>query len=109
MNELTEACENGNIEKVKYLVEKGVDIHAYNDQPLRWAVFYGQLEVIKYFIEKGTNIHADDDYALRLAVKHGHHKVVNYLREVVGDKWKCFNCIVKAVCLNLCENYNKGE
>jgi len=36
-------------------------------------------------------------------------EVVNYLREVTGDKWKCYNCIVRATCLNLCKDWNKNE
>ena len=34
---LHEACDNGDLKMVKYLVENGVDIHAKNDYAFRWA------------------------------------------------------------------------
>jgi ankyrin repeat protein len=37
----------------KHLVEKGADIHAGEDYPLRWASEHGQLEMVKYLVEQG--------------------------------------------------------
>ena len=73
---LIDACENGDLTKIKYLVENGANIHACYDDALRFAAHNGNLEV------------------------------VNYLRKVAGTKWKCFECVVRAACLNICEGLN---
>jgi ankyrin repeat protein len=43
------ACELGHLDVVKYLVEKGADIHASADHALRWAAGSGHLDVVEYF------------------------------------------------------------
>ena len=57
-----EACQEGDIEKVKFLLEKGVDIEAKDDgnTPLIYASFNGNIEVVKFLLEKGVNIEAKD-------------------------------------------------
>jgi len=41
--------------------------------------------MVKYLVDKGANIHADYDYALRLASFYGHLKVVDYLTERISS------------------------
>ena len=72
---------NGDFEVVKYLVEHGADIHAYDDEALRWSAASGHLKVVKYLVEHGANIHACNDQALKLSFKNGHTEVAEYLRE----------------------------
>jgi ankyrin repeat protein len=46
---------------VKYLIEKGADIHSKDKDgrtALMWASGMGHLEVVKYLIEKGADIHS---------------------------------------------------
>ena len=61
------AASNGYLEVVEYLVDNGADIHANNDGALMWATLNGRLEVVKYLVENGADIHADDDWTLRAA------------------------------------------
>ena len=49
---LQEAAETGNLEQVKKLVEDGANIHANNDEALRWASSKGRIEVVKYLKRK---------------------------------------------------------
>ena len=44
----SEPSENGHIEVVRYLVEKGADIHAQNDYALIAASFIDHIEVVNY-------------------------------------------------------------
>ena len=83
--DLIEACEVGNLEEVKKLIEEGADIHIRSDWPISGAANYGHLDVVKYLVENGTNIHADDDWPLRWAVFKGHLEVVKYLIEAGAD------------------------
>ena len=133
------SCKEGNLSKVKELVEQGVDIHICNDSSIRWAAASGHLEIVKYLVERGADIHNNIDYPLRVAAANGHLEivkylvkhgvdihardddslrwaadnryleVVNYLRLVAGNKWKCFNCLVRATCLTLCEGWDKNR
>jgi len=48
---IIDACENGNLTCVKYLVSVGADIHADNDGVLRWSAQNGHLEVFWYPLE----------------------------------------------------------
>ncbi|MDR1959797.1 MAG: ankyrin repeat domain-containing protein, partial [Planctomycetaceae bacterium] len=54
---LKSAANTGNLEMVKYLVERGADVNlAYCDTgstPLHSAVRKGPLEVVRYLVEKG--------------------------------------------------------
>jgi ankyrin repeat protein len=59
---------NGHLAVVKYLIERGTDIHAYEDAALRYSSMNGYLEVVQYLIEHGANIHADEDAALRMRI-----------------------------------------
>lgn len=58
------AANGGHFKIVKYLTEKGANIHTQNDIALIWAANYGHLEVVKYLVEKDANVHAQDDCAL---------------------------------------------
>ena len=62
--------QKGQLEIVKYLIEKGKCVYA-NDiyLALKWSAINGHLEVVKYLIEFGTNIHQENDYALRYSAK----------------------------------------
>ena len=40
---------------VKYLVNLGANIHAENEQPLYNACINGHLSVVKYLLEQGAN------------------------------------------------------
>lgn len=50
-----------------------------NMQPLRVASRTGQYEVVKFLIEKGANVHSKLDESLRTASLQGHVEVVELL------------------------------
>ena len=76
---LSKAVYKGDLEKVKELENKGADIRAESDCPLRWAAQNGQLDIVKYLESKGADIHAWNDYAFCYAAANGHLDVVKYL------------------------------
>jgi len=47
-NQLKNACEIGDLAKVKELVNNGAVIHANNEYALRWASFKGHIDVVTY-------------------------------------------------------------
>ncbi len=78
---LKNATKNPNLPVVKYLVERGADIHYDNEYALRWAIGNGDLDIVKYLNEQGADIHISYDYPLRWASERGHLPVVKYLVE----------------------------
>jgi len=67
------ASRYGNLEFVKYFVEKGYKIL---NNAISWASLGGHLEVIKYLIEKGGKIGID---SIKNASLGGHLEVIKYL------------------------------
>ncbi|MHB9147566.1 MAG: ankyrin repeat domain-containing protein [Candidatus Amoebophilus sp.] len=88
---LHKACEVGNLEAVKYLVEKGADLNAKGNRdytPLHYACRKGNLEIVKYLLEQGADIQAKNmwnDTALHYACEKGNLEVVKYLLEQGAD------------------------
>ena len=107
--DLMRACSDGELDEVKALLKQGADIHAYDDDGLRWAAWGGHLDVARYLVEQGADIHARGDYTLRWAAHWGRLDVVNYLREAAGTKYKCHECLIKSTCLELCEDFRAGS
>lgn len=76
------AADNGHLEIVKYLVEKGADIHVYEDEAFRWASRNGYYDIVKYLVEYGVDIHVQNDFALKGAKQNNHTKIVEYLESL---------------------------
>jgi len=58
---LIKAAENGHIEVVKLLLDKGADVNEYNEggeTPLHYATRGGHTEVMKILLDHGANIRA---------------------------------------------------
>jgi hypothetical protein len=79
------AAINGNVRMAKYLVSKGVKIHAENDNAIQYAAEYGNLALVKYFRIIGLDIWADHGEPLRFAKKYKHNDVVKYIEQF---EWK---------------------
>lgn len=84
--ELMEACEKGELEKVKSIIEKGIDIDLeYNNwTPLTKASEKGHLNIVKYLVENGAKINKENGHdwtALISASKEGLLEIVEYLIE----------------------------
>lgn len=85
------AAEQGNLDTVKYFVEKGGDISAQDEMgytPLHLAAKQGNLDIVKYLVEKGADVDVDVyqggwgySTALHLAAQNGHLDTVKYLIE----------------------------
>ncbi len=54
-----QAVEINDIERIKYLLNRGVDIHTQNDRALMIASKNGNLDLVRYLISKGADINLD--------------------------------------------------
>ena len=59
------AADEGDIDKVKELIENGADINAFDEDlsftPLHYAVTEKHIEVVKYLLSKGANVNAHQE------------------------------------------------
>jgi ankyrin repeat protein len=82
---LLQAAEDGNVDKVQKLLDKGANIEATNDDgwtPLHWACRNGCVEVVEMLLDKRANIEARDNGGwtpLHEACYKGHVEVVKLL------------------------------
>ena len=69
----------------KYLMEAGADFRVHDNSALCWCARHGQLDLVKRLVELGADIHAKQDEALGLSAQNGHIDVVKYLVENGAD------------------------
>ncbi|AVL94325.1 putative ankyrin repeat protein [Megavirus vitis] len=86
------AASNGFLNMVMYLVKNGANIHADNDYAVRHALANEHLDVAKYLVSVGANIHAVNNYALRWASYRGLSKIVQYIVENGAIYYAVYNC-----------------
>ena len=99
MTELYDAAKNGNLDRVKLLVEQGMDknqVGGHWEAPaLLIAASKGHLSVVQYLVEQGADMEkgdSDDCTPLITASAYGRLDVARYLLEQGADRDKaCTN------------------
>ncbi|KAM9794275.1 poly [ADP-ribose] polymerase tankyrase-1-like [Syngnathus typhle] len=84
--ELFEACRNGDVVRVKKLVDtanvNAKDMAGRKSTPLHFAAGFGRKDVVDHLLQTGANVHARDDgglIPLHNACSFGHSEVVSLL------------------------------
>jgi ankyrin repeat protein len=104
------ASQKGNLNKVKHLVNLGVDIHLNEEYAFLIACEMGHLDLVEYFTALGANVYIQDDWALVLAVENNHLKVVKYLVNLGLDVTEeCLNIALKKKYLDIYEYLKKKK
>ena len=64
-NQLHFSADDGNLEKVKELIEGGADVNAFDDEmsftPLHYAVKADHIEVAKFLLSVGADVNAHNE------------------------------------------------
>ena len=85
--DLLRAAMDGELLRVKIALNRGADIHYFQDFALRHAVNQGHLDVVKFLIENGADVHAKGELALEWAINSKNIETVKFLIES-GAKWE---------------------
>jgi ankyrin repeat protein len=83
------ACEIGDIDRIKMLIERGANINIRNefgDTPLHCAVLWGDIEVVKLLINNGADVNIKDGSyegctPLEWAIKENNIEIIKLLKE----------------------------
>jgi len=84
---LLDAAAKGDTERVKNLLDKGVNVNVKDQQgsnPLAHAAWFGHTDTAKLLIERGADVNAkknDDKSVLELATMRGHENIVQLLKK----------------------------
>jgi ankyrin repeat protein len=73
---LRRASADGNLEVVKYVIERGANVNVREGSPLRSAALAGHYEIVKYLVEKGSII---SPKVYEFSKKNGHCHIADYL------------------------------
>jgi len=112
-NSIFNACQEGNINEVKRLVEQGTNINKQNDNgvtPLLIACQNGHETIAKYLVEHGADMDKEDINGvtpLFVACKNGYEAIVKYLVENGVDINKGDNFGVTP--LNIANKYERKK
>lgn len=79
------SCQYGNINIVKLMVQKYLDIKSLDENPIKLSSKNGHYEIVEYLIQIGVNIHIMDDCALKVSSDNGHYNIVKLLIEHGAD------------------------
>lgn len=79
---LVNASKHGSLNVIKYFVEHGANVRAYNDRAIKLAGVYGHLDVVDYLIRHGADVHSENNLVLKSASAQGHLDVVKYLTKI---------------------------
>ena len=79
------AANYGLLGAVADLIEAGADVHADDDQAIRWASAEGRTNVVRLLLDNDADVHAMADMAVEKAAQNGHLDVVGILLEHGAD------------------------
>ena len=112
--QLLRACVDGDLNKVKYLVEvEHVDPHSCRDEqlhntPLHWASQYGHLDIVRYLVEeRNCDVMCRNKYEntpLHLAALGGRLDVAQYLISERGCDPMCRGQYGRTPLHHACQN-----
>lgn len=75
------ACEMGNVEIVKVLINKGIRLHFNDEEPLRIANKFQHFEIFKLLLESGSNPLVLEHEVLRTSIENRNYSHILLLLE----------------------------
>ena len=60
------ASKIGDLDKVKFFVENGMDVNDQDNESIKGASYCGHLKVVKYLAENGANVRVNTVSVLKM-------------------------------------------
>lgn len=75
-------AQDGNLEMIKFLMEKGFDPRTNNDSALQHGAEQGHLQVVKFLLEQGADIEVcNGGGVIEMVIQNGHVEMLKFLLE----------------------------
>lgn len=84
---LLQAAKSGDLEGVKFYLEKNTDF-CYKNDLLLYGVEAGQINIVKYAIKHGADVRIIDNSPIFTAIDKGYFKIVKFLFNYYSEKEK---------------------
>ena len=81
---LLKSSKIGFIKGVKLALDKGADVHVFEDEPLLAASENGHTDIVKLLLDRGADVHAKNDLSLQWAEHNEHTEVANFLKKYIN-------------------------
>jgi len=84
--QLRRAAMNGNLKKVKELLNRGANVNGLRDgfRPIHIAVVHGHLPVVKLLLNRGANVNARDMYGYQTIHRAATYDRLNIVKELLN-------------------------
>ena len=89
--------DNNNTNIIKFLLNKGADVHENDEGPLRICAKSCRIDIIKLLLKYGANPHIYHSEPLVISAMEGHIKVVNLLLNYCASEialYEAFRCCI---------------
>lgn len=73
--DLIMAVKEGDIGKVRIIIESGVDIHDINEAALQWAAYYNYVDIARMLLEAGADPQVNNSLPIKIAEGYGRWEV----------------------------------
>ena len=70
------------LDRIKYYIKRGANIHVSDDTALILAARNGELDIFKYLVENGANFRDNYNRLIYLAENNKHFNIVRYLESI---------------------------
>lgn len=84
---LKKACQYGQLNILKFLIDRGANYRVDNDKPVILAAENGHLDIVEFLSTKKVNIRTQHNYPLEVACKHGYIEMVKFLATNKCNYW----------------------
>ena len=76
---LIHAVAENEFHLVKYAIENGANVEAWDNYCLRWASSEGFFEIVKYLVQQGADVQSSYNVSLQSACFYGYFEIVKFL------------------------------
>lgn len=97
---ISHACHFNKLQLIKWLYNRGANLHDDNDYPLLVSCEIGHFEVVKWLYEKGIDLHIQNEHPFKTACINGHLHIAKWIYEKNNIHYFTLKQVFPIVCAN---------